>query len=202
MHEDLDKQPKLLLEDLTCVIDLCLIIIFAIAVHFVRRGNIAVSTLAHGLSFVYLTATVGHYLEKHFIGLEGVEALLKPYGVRRGADTWKAMIVGLLALAALGVRFWHCAVNDVDCMLGEMEPIHYICKVRRLQHYAPVFGGSAVFLFLSISIRLNAVLGGSVLLPSQGGYAKKVSTCPTLMSAICVASCFSVWLYSTLMEAQ
>lgn len=55
---------------------------------------------------------------------------------------------------------------------------------------------------LTTGSRVNALLGGSVLHPTGGGYALAVLASPTLMSAICLSGCASVWLYDALAEEQ
>ncbi|CAM9567213.1 unnamed protein product, partial [Chrysoparadoxa australica] len=56
--------PQVLLEDLTSVIDFGLLLAFFTALHFLRRKEITVSTLAHALSIVFLVTTLGHYIEQ------------------------------------------------------------------------------------------------------------------------------------------
>ena len=55
---------------------------------------------------------------------------------------------------------------------------------------------------LDTGARLNALLGGSVLHPEEGGYALAVLASPTLVSALFVSGSVSVWLYSVLVDAQ
>jgi FlaG/FlaF family flagellin (archaellin) len=49
---------------------------------------------------------------------------------------------------------------------------------------------------------LNAVLGGSVVHPIDGGYIIKVLRCPELVTVIVAASSLSVYVYSIMAEAE
>ena len=97
--------PQVLLEDLTLVIDVALLVTFATAVHLLRQKLITVATLAHALSVTFLVFTVGHYIERHVIGMDGVEDLVSRRGPRRGGrmQWWLAgwPTTGLLSIGAV-----------------------------------------------------------------------------------------------------
>jgi hypothetical protein len=59
-----------------------------------------------------------------------------------------------------------------------------------------------VLLWVCIGLRLNAVLGGSVVHPIDGGYIIKVLQCPELVTAIVAGSCISVYVYSIMADAE
>jgi hypothetical protein len=59
-----------------------------------------------------------------------------------------------------------------------------------------------VLLWVCIGLRLNAVLGGSVVHPIDGGYIIKVLQCPELVIVIAAASSLSVYVYSIMAEAE
>ena len=97
--------PQVLLEDLTLVIDVALLVAFATAVHLLRQKLITVATLAHALSVAFLVFTAGHYIERHVIGLEGVEDLVSRRGPGRGGRGrwWLASwpTAGMLSIGAV-----------------------------------------------------------------------------------------------------
>eukprot|EP00752_Nemacystus_decipiens_P001642 g1597.t1 len=198
--------PQVLLEDLTLVIDVALLVAFATAVHLLRQKFITVAALAHALSVAFLVFTAGHYVERHVVGLDGVEDLVSRRGPTRGGrgHWWLASwpTAGLLsigAVVALGARFWSC--RGV-CVPGGADPLHNRCKMMRLRFFAPVFSATVVFVYLCISSRLNALLGGSVLHPRGGGYALAVLVSPALLATVVLSGCASVWLYAVLVEEQ
>lgn len=103
----LHHEPQVLLDDLTSVIDVALIVAFVTGVHLLRRGTITVATLAHALSVAFLVFSIGHYVEKHMIGLEGLENLVVRRRPGRGgfADWSSAGILSVAAIAVLGTLF-------------------------------------------------------------------------------------------------
>lgn len=121
--------PQVLLEDLTLVIDVALLVAFATAIHLLRQKLITVATLTHALSVAFLVFTVGHYIEQHVIGMDGVEDLLvSRRGPRRGGrgrwwlNSWPT--AGLLSIGAI--------MTLGKCMLGA-ERIGYICMSVKFQ---------------------------------------------------------------------
>lgn len=99
--------PQVLLEDLTLVIDVALLVAFATAVHLLRQKLITVATLAHALCVAFLVFTVGHYIERHVIGVDGVEDLVSRRGPGQGGRGrwWLAgwSTAGLLSIGAVMV---------------------------------------------------------------------------------------------------
>ncbi|CAM9318366.1 unnamed protein product, partial [Pylaiella littoralis] len=175
---------QVLLEDLTLVIDVALIVAFATAIHLLRQKFITVATLAHALSVAFLVFTVEARGGWWVVGWSS------------------AGILSAAAVIAIVGRFWSCKEGGVYCAVGDVDPLHNRCKLMRLRFFAPVFSATVVFVYLCISSRVNALLGGSVLHPTGGGYALAVLASPTLMSAICLSGCASVWLYDALAEEQ
>lgn len=76
--------PQVLLEDLTLWIDVALIVAFGTSVHLLRQRMISAATLAHLLSVPFLVLVVGHYIERHMIGQEEVESLVRRRGPGHG----------------------------------------------------------------------------------------------------------------------
>jgi hypothetical protein len=73
---------------------------------------------------------------------------------------------------------------------------------RRIQRLAPVWAGSAAFIWSVIGMRMNAVIGGSVLHPKGGTHMWAMLRCPEVVAAIVAGASFSVWLYRELAQAQ
>ncbi|CAM9425780.1 unnamed protein product, partial [Scytosiphon promiscuus] len=199
---------QVFLEDLTLVIDISLMMAFAAAVHLLRKRVITVATLAHVLSVAFLAFTAGHFIERHIVGgMDEVEDLVRRRGPARASRGWwitswfSAGLVSTAAVLALVARFWNCK-GEGDCLVGTSASIHYPCKRARLRFFAPVFAATVVFVYLCITSRLNALLGGSVLHPTGGGYALAVLASPALLLALCLSGCASVWLFSFLIEGQ
>lgn len=109
--------PQVLLEDLTLVIDVALLVAFATAVHLLRQKLITVATLAHALSVAFLVFTVGHYIERHVIGLDGVADLVSRRGPGRGGRGrwWLASwpTAGLLSIGAVMALGKHIPDSEI-----------------------------------------------------------------------------------------
>lgn len=104
------RQHPVLLDDLTSLIDVTLIMAFAVSIHFLRQRHITVATLAHSLSVVFLVCSVGHYIERHLIGVDGVEDVVRRRYRRGCADWLSAGIVSTAAVVALGGFTFRCGL--------------------------------------------------------------------------------------------
>lgn len=96
------QRHPVLLDDLTSVIDTTLIVTFVASIYFLRQRNITVATLAHALSVVFLVFSLGHYIERHMIGVDGVDDLVRRRYRQSGADWLSAGMVSTAAVTALG----------------------------------------------------------------------------------------------------
>lgn len=98
-----NHRQQVLLDDLTSVIDSTLITAFATAVYLLRKRSITLATLAHALSVAFLVVAIGHYVERHVIGLEGMENLVRRGPGRKGFADWSsAVMLSVAAVAVLG----------------------------------------------------------------------------------------------------
>lgn len=105
LHPDEDRRGhrQVHLEDLTFVIDLTLMVAFASAIYLLKQRHITLATLAHTLSVVFLVFTVGHYAEKHLVGLDHVEDLVRRGPNQRVIKDWLwAGVQSTTAFGAIG----------------------------------------------------------------------------------------------------
>lgn len=125
---DPERYSQVSLDDLSSVIDVVLIAAFITAVHLLRQRSISIAALAHVLSVVFLVFSVGHYIEQHVIGVEGVEDLVRRRpGQREFADWSSAAILSTAAMAILGEAAFIVAVSGAMCRL-------FIAIVGHLHH--------------------------------------------------------------------
>lgn len=114
-HHEEDIPPPVYV-DVTSAMDVALIIAFATSLHLLRRRHIILATLAHALSIVFLVATVGHYVERHIIGIDRMEDLVRRRPRQQTFRDWStAVIMSAAAAAAVGVCVYDDTANKLEC---------------------------------------------------------------------------------------
>lgn len=106
-HDDAPRQV-VLLEDITLVIDVALIAAFCVAVQLLRRRAITVATFAHALSVPFLVVVLGHYLERHLLGVDQVGDLVRRRPGRGSFADWSS--AGLLSAAVVAALGTYCTL--------------------------------------------------------------------------------------------
>ncbi|KAG5177958.1 hypothetical protein JKP88DRAFT_248419 [Tribonema minus] len=195
------SRQQVLLEDLSALIDGVILLACVTALYSLRRQELSLCTLTYALSLALLTATVGHYLEQHVFGEAGIQDLVL-YPSRSAGSVSVSLLVCAASIGALMCSLTRCQPLSFDCIAGEYAMTHHQCKVHRLRHALRVWLSSAAFLWAAAALRMNAVVGGSVLHPRGGGCALAVLRSPELAACVVAGACGGAWLHAQLAQVQ
>ena len=108
-NEDATRQV-VLLEDITLVIDVALIAALCVAVQLLRRRAITIATCTHALSVPFLVVVLGHYIERHLLGIDRVGDLVYRRPGRGSFADWSS--AGLLSAAVVAALGTSCSCAE------------------------------------------------------------------------------------------